>query len=350
MPETKKSWNLIDKFLRRWLPPLLWAYFTLLFGWLGAYLLFGDRQGYLAIVNQLAELMFLPLPLVLLAAVYLRRREVWVGTLAALVVFGVFWGPMFTPRLGPAPAGERLTVMTYNTLGPQPHTEPMLAVLQAEQPDVVLIQELSPEQAAVLQTELIDLYPYQVLDPQPSVIGMGAISKYPLADMPDQLQVNWVGEPQVLNLSWQGQEVVLVNFHMWAFGIAPAEYVEENFRTREGQARALAKFAAGVDGPLIVAGDANVSSLSDAYEIFTADLEDAWRQAGWGFGHTFPGSDIPGSSRPRVSGRPVPQWLVRIDYVLYNQHWAATEAHLAPFDGVSDHRGVVVELVYQGRP
>ena len=106
---------------------------------------------------------------------------------------------------------------------------------------------------------------------------------------------------------------------------------------------ALAEFAreAAARAAVIAVGDANVSSLSDAYKLLREELEDAWIEAGFGLGHTFPGSGIPGSSRPQVAGILVPQWMARIDYVFYSDQMQAIAAHLAPFDGVSDHRGVV---------
>jgi endonuclease/exonuclease/phosphatase family metal-dependent hydrolase len=76
-----------------------------------------------------------------------------------------------------------------------------------------------------------------------------------------------------------------------------------------------------------------------------APLHDTWQEAGFGFGHTFPGSDIPGSSRPKFGNWYVPQWLTRIDYVFVSSHWGVSSASMAQFDGVSDHRGVVAELV-----
>jgi len=95
---------------------------------------------------------------------------------------------------------------------------------------------------------------------------------------------------------------------------------------------------------VIVGGDTNVAPLSNAYKIFTSDLSDSWREAGFGLGHSFPGSSIPGSSRPKILGIPVPKWLVRIDYIFHSNDWRAVSARMAQFDGVSDHRGIVVML------
>ena len=118
---------------------------------------------------------------------------------------------------------------------------------------------------------------------------------------------------------------------------------EERFRIREAEATLLAELADRSDS-VIMAGDANMNSLSDAYQIVTAELEDSFRQAGFGLGHTFPGSDIPESDRPQVAGWHVPTWLARIDYIFNSADWVTISAHTARIDGVSDHRGMVSVL------
>jgi endonuclease/exonuclease/phosphatase (EEP) superfamily protein YafD len=343
MPKKK-----ISALFTRWLPPLVWVYFTVLFGWFVLYLLLGDQQGYIALVNQMAHLLFFPLPLVLLLAFFLKRREIRIGFGIGMVLFAWLWGSQFIPK----PQGEgQLKVMTYNTLGPHQFTEPAIEVILEEDADLVFIQELNPELAAAIGEALIEGYPYQALDSQVGPTGMGVISKYPISLSDEHLPLEWVGVPQVLLLDWEGQQIAIVNFHMWAVGIAPAYYIEQNFRGREAQAEALADFVQKMDLPLIVAGDANTASLSDAYKVLMGvGLRDAWREAGFGFGHTFPGSDNPGGNRPKIGEWSVPQWLVRIDYVFISADWQAVGAHLAPFDGVSDHRGVVVELNFVPQP
>jgi endonuclease/exonuclease/phosphatase (EEP) superfamily protein YafD len=119
--------------------------------------------------------------------------------------------------------------------------------------------------------------------------------------------------------------------------------ISQDNRYRESQAYSLVEMA-GERGPSIVAGDANTTPLTGAYKILASSLEDGWVRAGFGLGHTFPGSDVPGSSRPHIAGWSVPMWLARIDYVFFTPDWQALAARNAVFDGVSDHRGVVVVL------
>lgn len=334
--------------LQRWLIPAIWVYFTLLFGWALLYLASGDRFSYVALLNNLAVYLFWPLPIALILAPFLRRREVWLGCALGVALFAWLWGELFIPRLGrQAISGSELKVMTFNVLGNHRQVAPIVATIRAEGADVVLIQELNPTLAAAIRAELTDLYPYQVLDPEPGVTGMGVISRYPLRRMQATLPLDWVGDPQLVRMQWEGRPVTLVNFHMYPSGLGTPGAVNYVNRAREDQARALAEFSTreAAQTPLIAVGDANVTDLSDAYRIVSHVLQDAWREAGFGLGHTFPGSDIPGSARPRIAGWPVPQWLARIDYIFYSPQWVATSAYLARVDGVSDHRGVIAVLM-----
>jgi vancomycin resistance protein VanJ len=329
------------------LAALCWIYFAILLGWLGLYLLTGDRYGPVALVHSLAVYLFVPLPLVFAAAALTRRRELWIGVAAGGALFAALWGRHFFPRVVPARAGTQvLSVFTYNTLGAQPHTGPILEVIRAENADVVCLQELNPALARAVQSELTGLYPHQLLDPKPYVPGMGVLSKLPFSVVAEPLPSEWLGAPQRLRLDWNGRTVTLINFHLFSQSLgAPAEMDSLN-RARETQARVLAQAARAEAeaGAVIACGDANTTPLSEAYKMMTRDLNDAWDEAGAGLGHTFPGSDIRGSSRPRIGGWLVPQWLVRIDYVFHSPHLKAVDAHLAAFDGVSDHRGVVALL------
>jgi endonuclease/exonuclease/phosphatase (EEP) superfamily protein YafD len=297
--------------------------------------------------TSVAVYLFFPLPIVGLIALFFRRREGWLFTALGLIIFTWLWGTLFIPRgtpLAGANPHTSLGVLTYNVLGMHTSAAPVIDVISEEDADVVFLQEVNTNLAEKIETELADEYPF--LDPMDGVKGMGVISRYPLQPTGERLPLNWVGVPQILEMEYLGAQVTLVNFHMYAQRFRPAAATDENFRYREAQARALAEFAGEIPGPLIAAGDANASDLNEAYRIITsAPMKDVWREAGLGLGNTFPGSDGPGSSRFHYAGWYIPMWLVRIDYIFTSSHWEAVTARLARFDGVSDHRGVVAELV-----
>jgi endonuclease/exonuclease/phosphatase (EEP) superfamily protein YafD len=324
---------------------LNWTYLAILFAWLIAYLSTGDSIAYLGLVNLAAVYLFFPLPLVLLAALLCRSRSLGAGFLIGAAAFIWLWGVQFLPRLtGVSAASPKLSVMTYNVLASHRFTQPVIAVIRAENPDVVFIQELNFTLADALQAELMDVYPYQIFQAANNATGIGVISKFPLQFTGDQLPHRWIGDPLLLTMEWNGQVVHLVDFHMHSTtGIRAPQVIQRDFRNRAEQAGLLVEYARG-KGPVILGGDANSVPISDAYGIFIRELHDAWREAGFGFGHTFPGSTVPGSDRPKIGGWYVPRWLARIDYIFFSSHWTALEARMAEIDGVSDHRGVVAIL------
>jgi endonuclease/exonuclease/phosphatase (EEP) superfamily protein YafD len=316
------------------------VYFACLLAWAVMHVLFGDRNFLVFMLDSFAIYLFLPVLLVPLLATLTRQRASWVAGGLTLAVAGYLWGGLFLPRAASAPQdAPTLTVMTYNALGYTPAAGAVVAAIRASEADVVALQELNPAVAAAIERELADRYPYQVLDPHPTVFGMGTISRYPLQPSGSTLPGAWLGTPHVLALDFDGTPVTVVNFHAHSGIHTVAE--------RERQAHTLADFAASHPHPLVVVGDLNATDVSVPYRIITTPLQDAWRTAGWGLGHTFPGADratSPGSSRPDFAGVSVPMWLVRIDYVFYSPRWQARAARIGPWDGVSDHRPVVAEL------
>lgn len=333
--------------LRRYLIASVWVYFTLLTLWIVGHLTTGDRYVPIALATILGPYLFLPLPLILTLALLLRRKDLLAGVALGVLVFLAFWGKLFLPKSPPSADGPPLTVMTYNVLGMQGKTDPALATLRSVPADLVFLQELTPELALEIERELARRYPFRALQPEQGVSGLGVISRYPLTDTGESLELKWVGEPQILRLKRQEAEITLIHFHSWAFGLGTFEALEHNFRLREAQALVLANYARdeATSHPVIAAGDLNAVGRSDAYRRIDQVLDDAWLEGGVGWGHTFPGAGGRASSRPELLGVASPQWLARIDYIFISDHWQVSEAWLAPFDGVSDHRGVVARLV-----
>jgi endonuclease/exonuclease/phosphatase (EEP) superfamily protein YafD len=324
-----------------------YVYLFVLISWILLHTLTGDRIPYLALVNFLGVYLFIPLPLVFLAALVARSPTIGSGFAIGAIAFLLLWGPQFLPPLKPLPPeGHTLTVMTYNVLAWHNYTRPVIDNIRAQYVDVVCLQELNQDLAQAISSELKEEFPYQILDPVDNPTGIGVISRFPIRRSSERLPLKWVGGPQVLELDWDGQTVTLVNIHMTPnTRMGPGSVIEPPIRQREAQARELVALARR-SAPIIIAGDANSAPLNEATRILTRELRDAWREAGFGLGHTFPGSTIPGSDRPRIGGSNlfVPPWLARIDYVFHSKEWVTVSAKLARFDRVSDHRGVIAVL------
>lgn len=323
-----------------------WCYLVGLGGWFAANRVLGDRWWWLFLVNALALYLFVPLPLLAIVAAVARQRALWVGVAVATALFLFLYGGLWFPRPARAiPVGPAITVMTYNVLGFNDCPACVVATIRASGADLVTLQELSPSVAAAIRGDLRDEYPYQVLDPQQQVFGVGAISRLPLRATGETLPGTWVGRPQVLALTLDGTQVLVVNAHPFATGPSDPATIEWTVRERYRQAQTLVAFAQTHPGPLLYPSDGNTSDQNDAYRMLAVAWHDSWREVGYGFGHTYPGADFSGTKRFQISWLTVPQWLVRIDYIWHSAHWQAVEARIGPWDGHSDHRPTIARLV-----
>ncbi len=307
--------------------------------WATLALLFGDRWWWLFWLNIGTPYLLVPLLAVLVFNIQARRRKLWV----LIVILAMVGTWMHRDTLAPrtvisAPDAPRLRVMSFNVYGHNQTPEAVIATIISADPDVVGLQELTPEVAALIQRDLADEYPYQILAPKHSVTGMGMISRYPLQPTDQVLPGFWVGDPQVVMLDLQGTQVTLVNFHAIPLvaRILPAgsfgEQFDANVRERERQASALVELAASRPGPFVVTGDLNANEYTQPYAILRTAFGDAWHTAGQGFGSTWPAhSDVIA--------------IVRIDYVFYSSDWIAVSAEPITHATGSDHKPVLATLL-----
>ncbi|MGB1286562.1 MAG: endonuclease/exonuclease/phosphatase family protein, partial [Aggregatilineales bacterium] len=148
-------------------------------------------------------------------------------------------------------------------------------------------------------------------------------------------------------IDMNGREIAIYNIHLdmpadSATQIdAPflPEYITNyNTTKRNQQIDALLTHLETEDLPYIVVGDFNTSDTDPIYGELAANMTDAFRSAGSGFGLTWPA----GASEEQNSNLPL---LMRLDYVWYSQSIQALSAVPGPVLG-SDHLplSVVVEI------
>ena len=83
-----------------------------------------------------------------------------------------------------------------------------------------------------------------------------------------------------------------------------------------------------LEGPVIIAGDFNMTADSAIFREFWSEYEDSFELAGFGFGYT----------------KFLRKWGVRIDHLLVDRHWHSRKCVVAGDVG-SDHRPLISELV-----
>jgi len=326
----------------------VWLYGAGIVLWFLLHLAVGDRLGWLALVSTFAPYLFWPLPLVL-ALTLVAGRRAWLPVLLAVLVFAVEYGATFDfGLLDRRPAeGEPITIVSFNTWGYSESPETAQAIVASGTPDIVLLQELSGEIAAVIDRDLAGTFPYRLMEPGNR---KGILSRYPLTNANDSLppDVRWFAQAAEVDVG--GRRLTVYNVHLYATtilsdlatGRSVADGLAGGAAAREQQATALVQDIAARAGPVVVAGDLNATDQSTAYAVLTAHLEDAHRRAGSGFGHTFP------AYRGSFHGLPILPRAVRIDMILYSSDFQAVESRVIPEHGESDHHPVWATLIMPG--
>jgi vancomycin resistance protein VanJ len=288
----------------------------------------GDRLLPVRLFNYMIPWLLIPLVLALITA-GLARRHWLVAVLAIPTIFiNLTQAPLFFPR--PCPAlgkGETFKVVSYNVGRRNRDVIAMAALIRQEQPDILLLQELRRDQVEAFINTLDGLYPDAELHFTHDPYTLQAVaSRYPLiplAMMPEK------GRAQKVLLETPNGPVTVINVHPYFPGWR---------RRHEEMSTLLAEDIIPTDGPLILGGDFNTTDQTQIYRLVSQHLYNAHREAGWGFGFTFP------VYRRRIRGIfPLPQ-LVRIDHIFYSDHFLAHTASTLTESGGSDHLPVVAEL------
>jgi endonuclease/exonuclease/phosphatase (EEP) superfamily protein YafD len=310
--------------------------------WLLTWKFLGDRVKLLFFVNSLGHLFFLPAPLVLLLSVLGGSAGLIIAAGSATGGYAVFWLLPQIPRVlrRATPSNiPLLRVATYNMLWVNEDSEAAISAIRSLDADVVALQEVNPAHAAAIESELCADYPYRLLEPRERAYGNGLISRLPMTRSRAVIHdPDWIGPPVIATVRFELQEVTIVACH--------AAPIRTEARARERQARVLVRFSSEME-PCIILGDFNSSPTNVAHRILARNLQDSWRAAGKGMGHTFPGrawSRASGDGLPKPLRRFVPPWILRIDHVFITRDLRAVAARIGPEAGGSDHRPVVVDL------
>ncbi|MGD9144284.1 MAG: hypothetical protein PVG56_12360 [Anaerolineae bacterium] len=186
------------------------AYLLAVVVWQLLRLVAGDRWWWLASANVLSLYLFLPLLTLLPLAWATRQRVAVVATTVSAAIFLLLYGGFFLPSLAPAGAGDATTfkVMTLNVLYTNDDGAAIERLVQAEQPDLICLQELNRRLAADLVVRLGDEYPYHAFLLEEDPTGLGLFSRYPLRDDGEIPDPAWKHGAQVATVAFRDRPVM----------------------------------------------------------------------------------------------------------------------------------------------
>jgi endonuclease/exonuclease/phosphatase (EEP) superfamily protein YafD len=257
-----------------------------------------------------------------LVSLLLRKRG-----LAALCVVGaiVSAAPLISylrqPTANAEAAAPSLRVVTFNVWFRNHDYERIARYLEETRADVLVLQELTLEQAAELHGKLPS-YPHAQLGSGKT--GAVVYARWPIidADLPPLTPAGVRGTKVVLD--WRGTRVAVLGVHLhWPLG-------RRNSHLRNRELATIGRIAAASGGvPLVVAGDLNITPWSKHFQrgLQGSGLADC--AAGFGLAPSWPAQ--------------FPPLGIRIDHCFRSAHWRSVAVSTGPHLG-SDHLPVVADL------
>jgi len=311
----------------------------------GVLLLLQEDRSVIEFARTAYILLILPVPLFVLLALIVFRRWLIVLLLPLAVVWVLYWLPVFIPRAHTAPPDVPvISVLSFNILTYYEGYEDVVALIEEADADIVALQQISFEIAAVIEDYLAERYPYRQIHPQTSpwqyYRGQAVLSKYPILEdaywLFEDLDFYSHGQQRSV-VEIDGQPVVVYNVHPWAAflweGRAKLSFPQVQDDAHRIATLRLLEQAESETLPVIFAGDFNMSDQFFEYGAVSAHFTDSYRAVGYGAGMTYPACGL----------GPLPS-LIRLDYVFHSAHFTSLSSEVRDACGVSDHHAVLTYL------
>jgi vancomycin resistance protein VanJ len=271
------------------------------------------------------------LPTVLLLIWAVRNQNLFGATANLIVLIGfliTFMG-FNIPKSNASSSKSTLRFVTYNL-----HQDNRaIATLKRLNPDVAVLQESRDVNG--LQNDLRTAFPNFFIQHENELT---TISRFPIRDTRIYRLPNNRRPLLEVTLEISDQMVRVINTHYPTLdfqGLASRntnteDRINKNALVRLGMSKVLLEL--DQQTPLLIGGDFNTTPRGAMYSSLRDEYQNAFEQAGWGFGFTY-SSRIP---------------VIRIDHVWTNSKVRATRA-FAVDDHASDHRPFVTDLELVGQ-
>lgn len=282
------------------------------------------------------QLLFLASATLLIASVV---GETAYGTVAILVsmaciLYQSFWIYPYSPLAAEevATAGRRegessISILTANVLMTNRNTQKFLELIEANDPDLVLMLESDQwweEQVSALDSR----YPYCVRCPLSNLYGMHLYSKIRL----ENSEVKYLVEDDIpsIHAELQLSDTVKVRAH-FLHPQPPVPEYNKSSGERDAELIVVAKSLQGFDGPTIVAGDLNDVAWSETTRLFRSISGLLDPRVGRGMFNTFNAK----------------HWYLRwpLDHLFHSHHFKVRDIRRLEDFG-SDHFAFFTELVF----
>lgn len=317
---------------------LIRGYTVLMSLWLLSRALVFDQFWPLALLNTVAEYLFLPIPLLIIFGLWQQQRAPLFLLILPILAFVGLWGDLFLPSLTQSPQLQNkalITVMNFNVLTSNQEYDAIVGSIHAASPDLIGFEELTPSSAEAIAQMFKTEYPYGTLQSMEDGRSAGLLSRFPIETS------EWFSLPPrnislhaVITIEKRRVHVFIVhlspnNFFSYSLtGFVPL--VIERYKSRAAEVNRLETEVGALTEPVLLLCDCNMTDTSETYTHLSSFLSDSFHEVGWGLGHTL-----------YISGFPFP--VQRVDYIWHSDDFVAFDAFVGKAGG-SDHLPIVAKL------
>jgi len=222
--------------------------------------------------------------------------------------------------------------------------EDTLRIIDISRPDVICLLEAPRNTPTTVGDRLHAAYPYQSRSSDIFVL-----SRFPLTEIRTGILSNGAKDSLQATLEVDHRLVTLTivqlqrvdSYRGLRSGPGPLVRAVRSFATeaRDAAVTEAMGLIQAEGGSQLLVGDLNMTPTSRAYHLLRTELRDAFVEAGWGLGHTYP-------TTLRTIGSELPLPLLRIDYILHSSDLVARRAWVGP-NGGSDHLPLIAEIGFR---
>lgn len=222
----------------------------------------------------------------------------------------------------PVASDASLKLLHANVLSDNDQYGQLLDLIEAEQPDVIFLQEFSPAWRTATE-ELNDSYPFSYTEAREGNFGIAMFSRLPL-DSATHIDSPPLNYPTIVaTMTVNGQLLTLINTH-------PTNPVAQPLHeARNEQLRSVADIARQARGAVLLTGDFNTTVWNHHYQALEGSTGLRNTRRGFGVQPTWPTF--------------MPFAMIPIDHALASDEIGVVDTRTAPHIG-SDHLPLILEF------
>lgn len=228
-----------------------------------------------------------------------KLLKIWLVIVLVIIPLEYVWNKVSEKRLKNGVLSTEISLMTYNIFFKNSSPNSSLNKIKNYDPDILVIQELTPDWELKIENSIGLKYPYRRISASRGTHGIGVYSKFPIEDS-KLIDNNKLPFVQILELNINNKKVQLINVHLASPAIAvehPENFIDlfsSNYKLRSQQLEKINMIANEREDEFnaqILIGDLNTTR----YEPIYRDIKNHWINlydlAGTGLGLTFPNSN-----------------------------------------------------------